>query len=139
MITGNVLTEIGDVLIVDTQLSILGSYIELVSFSDSIIGETGTRYFNKMFRVSCDGLLYTEWYELTNEIIATIKGDIVNNIIYIQYRYERAGTDTTGSLEFVSVNVVGNVTPSTCTSPVIDNSIFKGLGCGNFITAQLCC
>jgi hypothetical protein len=138
MITGNVLTEIGDVLIVDTQLSVLGSYIKLELYADSVIGETATRYFNRKFRVSCDGLLYTEWEDLTNTNISLIEGNIVNNIIYIQYRYERAGSDNTGDLEFVSIDIIGNVTPSACTSPVVDNSIFKGLSCGNFITMQLC-
>lgn len=138
MITGNVLTEIGDVLIIDTQLSILGSYIELISYTDSTIGETGTRYFDKKFRVSQDGLIYTDWYTLTNENIASINGNVVNNVLYIQYRYMRSGTDVTGNLEFVSVNVVGNAVPMVCDSPTIDNSIFKGLGVGNFITMQLC-
>lgn len=138
MITGNVLSEIGDVLIIDTQLSISGSHIQLISFTDTVIGETGARYFNKKFRVSCDGLLYTEWQDLTNTNISLVEGNIANNIVYIQYRYERAGSDNTGDLEFVSIDVTGNVTVTTCTSPVVDNSIFKGLSCGNFITMQLC-
>lgn len=138
MIVGNTLSEIGDVLMVDTQMSISGSSIQLISYTDSTIGETATRYFDKKFRVSQDGLLYTDWAQLNNTELSQISGNIINNNLFIQYRYERVGTDNTGLLEFVSVNVVGTVVPTVCVSPVIDNSIFKGLSCGNFVTTQLC-
>jgi|GEM_PF-3854264 len=138
MVVGNTLSEIGDVLIVDTQLSIMGTYLQLVTYTEVTIGETATRIFDKKFRVSQDGLIYTEWYDLSIPNIAAIQGSIINNNIFIQYRYERVGTDSTGLLEFVSINVTGNVVPTVCTTPTINNSIFKGLGCGNFVTAQLC-
>jgi len=138
MVVGNTLSEIGDVLIIDTQLSITGSFIQLVSYTDVTLNETLTRLFDKKFRLSQDGLIYTEWSELTNPNVAAVQGNIANNVIYIQYRYERIGADATGILEFVSVNITGNVIPTTCTSPVTDNTIFKGLSCGNFVTAQLC-
>lgn len=138
MIVGNTLSEIGDVLVVDTQMSITGSSIQLVSYTDSTIGETPTRYFDKKFRVSQDGLLYTDWAQLNNFEVSQISGNIINNNLFVQYRYERVGADNTGLLEFVSVNIVGTVVPTVCESPVIDNSIFKGLSCGNFVTTQLC-
>lgn len=138
MIVGNTLSEIGDILYIDTQVSISANFVQLTSYTDSTIGETATRFFNKKFRVSHDGLIYTDWYELNNSTVSQISGAVINNNLFIQYRYERAGTDTTGLLEFVSVNIVGNVTPTICNSPVSNNSIFKGLSCGNFVTMQLC-
>lgn len=138
MVVGNTLSEIGDVLIVDTVVSITADYLQLVSYSDSTINETATRYFDKKFRVSQNGLIFTDWYELTNPNVSQIQGTVINNTLYIQYRYERVGTDDTGVLEFVSVNILGNVIPHVCNSPTADNSIFKGLSCGNFVTMQLC-
>ncbi|HNQ20372.1 MAG TPA: hypothetical protein PKI46_04845, partial [Bacteroidales bacterium] len=99
---------------------------------------TATRFFDKKFRVSHDGLIYTDWYELTNSNVSQISGSIINNNLFIQYRYERLGTDLSGILEVVSVSINGNVTIIECNSPVTNNSIFKGLSCGNFITMQLC-
>jgi hypothetical protein len=66
MVVGYTLSEIGDVLIVDTQLSITGTSIQLVSFIDNTLGVSPTRFFDKKFRVSQDGLIYTNWLDLKN-------------------------------------------------------------------------
>jgi hypothetical protein len=138
MIVGNTLSEIGDVLIIDTQVSISGSSVQLTNYVDETIGETATRFFDKKFRVSHDGLIFTDWYELNNLNVSQISGSIINNSLFIQYRYERVGTDNTGLLELINVSINGNVTIVEYNTPITDNSIFKGLSCGNFVTMQLC-
>lgn len=137
-VVGNTCSEIGDVLIIETQLSVLADYVQITSFVDSITGTTGTRFFNKKFRASQDNLVFTDWMDLDNTTIATIEGNVINNIIYFQFQYTRAGTDTTGLLEFNSITINGDIVPCTCSSLTLDNTFLRGLGCGNFITAQLC-
>ena len=138
MIIGQTLSEIGDVLLLESRIAIPGNYIELTEYTDELIGVTSSRYFDKKFRVSNDGLVYTEWYDLNNSNISTIKGSVYNNVFYIQYRYKRKGSDNTGLLEVVSVDVGGNVAVIETKTEVIDKTIFAGLSVGNFLTAQLC-
>ena len=63
-VVGNTCSEIGDVLIIETQLSVLADYVQITSFVDSITGTTGTRFFNKKFRASQDNLVFTDWMDL---------------------------------------------------------------------------
>lgn len=138
MIIGNTCSEIGDVLLIDSQVAIPANYVQVSSYVDTTIGETAVRYFDKQFRASQDGLLWTEWMSLNMTNMQTIEGTVINNNIFFQFRFERKGSDTTGLLEFISITINGLVIPHTCGAPVTDKSIFKGLTCGNFITTQLC-
>lgn len=135
MIIGNTCTEIGDVLIINTTSSINGSF-QLTTFTDSITGTTGTRFFNKEFSISSDGLTYTSWLPLDNTNLATING-ISNGTIFIKLRYTRSGSDTTGNLTFVSITILSTVTSYVCNKPVTSASIFTGLCCGNVVVNQL--
>src|SRR5690606_38280428 len=44
----------------------------------------------------------------------------------------------TGLLEFISIELLGDVTIKQFFTPITDKSIFKGLSVGNFVTTQLC-
>lgn len=138
MIVGSTCSEIGDVLIIESQVAIPANYMQVSSYVETTTGETGSRFFDKQFRASQDGLLWTDWMPLNMTNMQTIEGTVINNNIFFQFRFERKGTDTTGLLEFVSISINGSVVPYICESPITDKSIFKGLTCGNFITTQLC-
>ena len=138
MIVGNTCSEIGDVLIIESQVAIPANYVQVSSYVDTTVGETGSRYFDKSFRASQDGLLWTEWMPLNMTNMQTIEGNVINNTIFFEFRYERKGTDQNGILEFVNIEINGSIVPHICSSPIIDKSIFKGLTCGNFLTTQLC-
>jgi len=137
-VVGNTCSEIGDILLIETQFSVLADYVQITSFVDSIIGTSGTRFFTKQFRASQDNLVFTDWMELNNTNISTIQGNVINNIVYFQFQYTRSGTDNTGLLEFVSITINGTIVPCTCSSSILNRTFMRGLGCGNFITAQLC-
>lgn len=138
MIVGNICSEIGDVLLINAQLSILATSFQADSYLEVTTGETSTRFFIKKFRASQDNIIFTNWEDLTTQNIQTIQGNVVNNIIYFQFRYERAGTDSTGLLEFNSISINGTIVPTVCNCETTCQTIFKGLSCGNFITSQLC-
>jgi hypothetical protein len=103
----NDITAIGDVFEVQTNTPIIG--IQSISgYTDEVLNETVGRFFNREFRYSLNGITYSDWIELTNQnLIDTFVGQ--TSIFDIQYRYTRAGTDTTGFLTFVSVQLEGVV------------------------------
>jgi hypothetical protein len=102
----NALSEIGDQIIFQLQVPIVG-LDSIVSWTDDTIGETLTRYFRKQFRYSVDGgLNWSELLDLTDEILATIDVNPIWDILF-EYTYTRIGTDTTGVLIFNNVQIFG--------------------------------
>ncbi len=103
----NDITAIGDVFIVKANTPMMG--VQTISgYVDDVLGETGTRYFDREFRYSENGITYTDWDELTDlNLQDTFVG--VEAIFDIQYRYTRAGTDTTGFLTFFSIDLIGEI------------------------------
>lgn len=102
----NTSSENGDILQINVSTPILGLVL-LSDFTDTVVGETVTKYFTKTFRYSVDGgTTYSDWLPLTNENIENIEIQPVDPFI-IEYRYQRSGTDTTGLLEFDDVTVNG--------------------------------
>ena len=73
--------------------------VEVLSFEDSIIGETTDLYYNKEFRWSVDDLEYSDWVDLTDENLSSLKLD-PKKPFWIQYKYEQLGE---GVLEFESI------------------------------------
>jgi hypothetical protein len=121
-IIDNRATEIGDVILVKAEAPVVG-VIAFTSFSDTLTGETATRFFDKEFRYSTDGIIYTTWQTLN---IVNVQAVNVNStdIFYIEYKYIRAGTDPSGELEFNSVTLIGDVVEITC-GKTFNTSIFK--------------
>jgi len=121
-VVGNTCSAIGDVLLITPGTPILG-LTALVDYSDTIIGETGTRYFDKYFRYTINGIHYSNWIVLTNLNLQAVSVS-PSNIFLIEYRYVRAGTDNTGLLEFVDITLNGTYGTLTC-GFYYNNSIFK--------------
>jgi hypothetical protein len=101
----NDVTAIGDVFIVKSNTPVMG--VQAISgYTDVLLNETGTRFFTKEFKYSTNGITYSDWLELSNTVLQnTFIGE--TDIFDIQYRYTRAGTDTTGILTFVSISLLG--------------------------------
>lgn len=124
MITDNTLSEIGDILIISSEIPVVG-VDGLTSFSDSVSGETGTRFFIKSFRYSIDSINFTDWIELTDPNLAAVDVSLFD-LFFIEYKYERGGTDTSGLLTFNSISLTGTYSEEEI-SDGYRNSIFYDL------------
>lgn len=82
----------------------------LTSFTDSITGETGTRYFEKYFQYSLDGVNFSKTQPLTNGNLAAITFDTYS-ILVIRLMYIRKGSDATGNLTVNTWTLSGTFTP----------------------------
>ena len=135
-VIGNTLSEIGDILYIYSQGAVAGD-VNLTGFTDSVAGETPTRFFVKTFRYSTDGVNYSGWLPLTNANIALVSG-MVPGLLFTEYRYERAGTDTTGILEFLNISLIGNIIIQIVENTVTLESIFDDLVNNDALTAAIC-
>lgn len=108
----NRVTEIGDVLIIKTEVPIIG-IVTLLSFVDITTGEVGGKYFNKTFRYSVDGVNFSDYILLTDENIQGIEINATDTLI-IEYVYQRSGIDESGSLTFDSVTLEGQFVEVIC-------------------------
>lgn len=122
-VNGNIVSEIGDVITITPNVPIVG-LSAISGFVDVILGETGTRYFDKEFRYSLDGgLNYGEWIALTTPNLANVP----NNPKFdfkVEYRYTRSGTDGSGVLVLEQIDIAGTYNlPSS--GIAFDNSVFS--------------
>lgn len=69
----------------------------ITNFLDDITGEIGTRYFEKKFSYTKDGLTWTDFQPLTNLNLQAITIDLKDDFI-LRFKYIRRGTLTTGTL-----------------------------------------
>lgn len=115
----------GEVLNVNVKPNILGSFT-LTSFKDYWNGITFNRALKSEFRVTTDNIFWTEWLEINDQNIKSIS-DNIDIILIIQVRYTRIGTDTTGELEFIKLEINGDYQPVEFDAPTIDDSIFKNI------------
>ncbi len=136
MIIGNTLSEIGDVLFIYSQGALAGT-VNVSSYTDTLVGETPTRYFSKTFRYSLDGTNYSTWEPLTNANLAAITGT-VTTLLFLEFRYERVGTDTTGILEFGGLELQGNIIIQIYSGITTLESLFEDLAVNDMLTAQIC-
>jgi hypothetical protein len=132
MIVNNTLSEIGDVLIIYSQV-IVNASISISSYSDNLFGVTNNKFFDKRFRYSLDGLTYSEWNELSDLNLQQIRG-IVNGLLFFEFRYERVGTDSNGILEFNGIELFGNIEIQICNNTSTLESIFAELSNNDFYT-----
>jgi hypothetical protein len=109
----NTSTEIGDVIVIKSEIFNEG-ISTLESFVDITEDETGTRFFDRRFRYSIDGgVNFSDWFELSFVNINGLEVDgSISNSFVIEYNYQRAGTDATGTIAFNSVALTGAVRPS---------------------------
>jgi hypothetical protein len=135
-VIGNTLSAIGDVLFVYSQGALAGN-VNITGYTDVTVGETPTRYFIRTFRYSLDGVNYSNWDALTNANLANITGT-VTTLLFLEFRYERAGTDNTGLLEFGGITLNGNIIIQICNNTTTLDSIFADLACNDMLTASIC-
>ena len=121
----NILNAIGDVLLIDVTPQITGR-VHLTDFSDVVEGVTDTRTVHKEFRISPDGVFWNDWQELTS---ANLSSDdyIVDSSLTIQLRYTRTGSDSTGVIEFKSIDFMGSREAIQFVAPTISSSIFANI------------
>lgn len=115
----NTATAIGDQLIV-TPTPLL-NYQQITGYQDEVFGETADAFFIRSFRVSLDGLLFGPWQPLTQQNLQAV---VPSFTLYLQFRYERGGTDATGALTFNSLTLNG-VLKTDAGDTLISRSIFR--------------
>ena len=121
-IVGNIATEIGDVIVIEANTPVVG-LIALTSFMDTVTGESGSRFFTKIFRYSLDGIHFSDWQDLTIPNLMAI--NIVATDTFIShYRYTRAGADPSGTLSFENITLDGDSVATVC-GDAYDNSVFS--------------
>lgn len=110
MIIDNRSTESGDVLLIETDVPVLGIAF-LSGFLDSTEGEDSNLYFVKKFRYSVNlGKTYTDWIPLTAENLQNLSfGE--KDWVTFNYAYQHVGLD--GPLYFNWVQLDGQLTPGS--------------------------
>jgi len=99
-VNGSNTTENGDALLISLNEP-YNNIVEIISYEDSIRGETTDLYFNKLFRWGIDGVSYSDWISLTDAHLKALSLD-PNNPFWIEYKYEQVGD---GDLEFNSISL----------------------------------
>jgi hypothetical protein len=121
----NILYAIGDVLLIDVMPKITGR-VHLTDFSDVLEGVTSTRTVQKEFRVSPNGVFWNSWQPLTAENLS-LSEYVVDSALTIQLRYTRTGSDSTGVIEFKSIDFMGSREAIQFVAPTISSSIFANI------------
>jgi hypothetical protein len=119
----NILNNIGDILLVTLAPKIMGK-VRITNFLDSIEGETEQRSLSREFRISQDGVFWTDWKSLNNENLSSDEF-VADNSLYIEVRYTRTGTDTTGVIKFVDITFNGVREEIQFVAPTLMSSILN--------------
>lgn len=119
----NILKNIGDILLVTLAPKIMGK-VRITNFLDSIEGETEQRSLSREFRISQDGVFWTDWKSLNNENLSSDEF-VTDNYLYIEVRYTRTGTDTTGVIKFVDITFNGVREEIQFVAPTLMSSILN--------------
>ena len=96
----------------------------ILGFTANIGGETNSVYFDKEFRYSPDGILWSDYKQLTDSNISNV--NIYDGKIYLQYRFTQVGNGNL-SVNNISLNVdyideVNSVIPECFWNNAVDNS-----------------
>ena len=97
----------------------------ILGFTTSIIGETNNVYYHKEFRYSSDGILWSDYKQLTNNNLSNIT--IYDGKIYLQYRFTQVGNGNL-SINNISLDVdynnneVNSVIPECFWNASVENS-----------------
>ena len=75
---------------------------QILGFTANISGETNNVYFDKEFRYSSDGILWSDYKQLTNDNLSNI--NVYDGKIYLQYRFVQVGIGNL-SINNISLNV----------------------------------
>lgn len=97
---------------------------QIFGFTANISGETNNVYFDKEFRYSSDGILWSDYKQLTNDNLSNI--NVYDGKIYLQYRFTQVGNGNL-SINSISLDVdynsdVESVIPECFWNSNVDNS-----------------
>ena len=97
---------------------------QILGFTTNISGETNNVYFDKEFRYSSDGILWSDYKQLTNDNLSNIT--VYNGKIYLQYRFTQVGQGNL-SINNISLNVnyidtTNSIIPECFWNNNVDNS-----------------
>ena len=119
----NRLNNIGDVLYFKTTP--LWNLVSITSYADTINNITGTRTVDRQYRYSLDGVVYSDWYS-TGIGFTQINLELNSKqTLVVEFRIERTGTDNTGYLEVVSINLNGTYSSNVPSYPIGNDTIIK--------------
>lgn len=97
---------------------------QIFGYTANISGETNNVYFVKEFRYSSDGILWSDYKQLTNENLSNIT--VYGGNIYLQYRFTQVGNGNL-SINSISLDVdytkeVKSVIPECFWNNTVDSS-----------------
>lgn len=97
--------------------------IALTSFVDNSAGTDGTHTFQKLFRYSVNGIIFSDWFALTVQNITSIQVAAKDTlVIELQYVKNQPAGDTQLT---VTSATIGGTSTAHVSSHYFDNSIFK--------------
>lgn len=132
----NILNNIGDILLVTLAPKIMGK-VRITNFVDSIEGETEQRSLSREFRISQDGVFWTDWKPLNNENLSSDEF-VTDNSLFIEVRYTRTGTDATGVIKFVDITFNGVREEIQFVAPTLMSSILnRALGTNELSSLEI--
>lgn len=134
-IIDNVLSNVGDSIVVNVNSVVTGK-VRLLNFVENFTGITANRYVSSKFRISTDGIFWSDWNNFTISNISQYEYETENNL-KIEIKYTREGSDTSGEITFVDINFTGTWEEVLLSMPTIENSMFNGLiGTPEFIQLE---
>jgi len=87
----NITTASGDILFLKTDIPAIG-LIALLSYSESVIGETVDIQFKREFSYSFDNILWAPWQLLNIDNLTNVQVQ-PNKPLFLQYKYTREGSN----------------------------------------------
>ena len=130
----NIISNIGDVLIVRIEPKITGK-IRFTGYTETIENETEERSLKREFRISQDGVFWTDWATLNIDNLSS-EEYFTDSYIQIEIRYTRTGTDESGDIVFKSIDFNGTRKSIQFDAPTLQSSIFGNI-IGTSILAKL--
>lgn len=132
----NILNNIGDILLVTLAPKIMGK-VRITNFVDSIEGKTEQRSLSREFRISQDGVFWTDWKPLNNENLSSDEF-VTDNSLFIEVRYTRTGTDATGVIKFIDITFNGVREEIQFVAPTLMSSILnRALGTNELSSLEI--
>lgn len=130
----NIISNIGDVLIVRIEPKITGK-IRFTGYTETIENETEDKSLKREFRISQDGVFWTDWATLNIDNLSS-EEYFTDSYIQIEIRYTRTGTDESGDIVFKSIDFNGTRKNIQFDAPTLQSSIFGNI-IGTNILAKL--
>jgi len=123
----SVFTENGDQIIF--QSVPLSGLTSITSYSDSTTGEDANSVLIRNFAISFDGVVFTPYFQLTNEnLVAQINPILSGKTqIILKFNYQLVSTETSPQVTLLALNLNGTYTQPTVNYPISSRSVYKHL------------